>query len=142
MCSFGCICVPVRVGECVDVSVWIGKCWRVRVRVYVCVRVRVHVRVRVYTCVIKRLLRAFKFISVLISFLRADEETNKRLELERTKRELENQIEELKEDLEAEKSSRVKAEKQRKSTSEVCFEEQTTLLFLPHGKTFAFYAQF
>ena len=36
------------------------------------------------------------------------------------KRELENQIEELKEDLDAEKGSRVKAEKQRKATSEVC----------------------
>lgn len=52
--------------------------------------------------------------------LRVDAETNKRLELERNIRELENRIEELNEDLDAEKASRAKAEKQRKETSEVC----------------------
>lgn len=51
---------------------------------------------------------------------RVDAETNKRLELERNIRELENRIEELNEDLDAEKASRAKAEKQRKETSEVC----------------------
>ena len=51
---------------------------------------------------------------------RVDTETNKRLELERSIRELENRIEELNEDLDAEKTSRSKAERQKKEISEVC----------------------
>ena len=55
---------------------------------------------------------------VCVSF-RADEESARRSELEKTKRELDNQLEELKEDLEAEKSARTKAEKQRRELGEV-----------------------
>ena len=51
---------------------------------------------------------------------RVDAETNKRLELERSIRDLENRIDELNEDLDAEKASRSKAEKQKKEISEVC----------------------
>lgn len=58
---------------------------------------------------------------------RVDAETNKRLELERTIRDLQNRVEELNEDLDAEKTSRSKAERQRKEISEVCF---TSLSFL------------
>ena len=56
----------------------------------------------------------------LLCTCRVDAETNKRLELERSIRELENKIEELTEDFDAEKASRTKAEKQRKEISEVC----------------------
>ena len=52
-------------------------------------------------------------------FSRADEEAARRSELEKVKREMDNQIEELKEDLEAEKSARTKAEKQRRELGEV-----------------------
>ena len=55
---------------------------------------------------------------ICVSF-RADEESARRSELEKTKRELDNQLEELKEDLEAEKSARTKAEKQRRELGEV-----------------------
>ena len=50
---------------------------------------------------------------------RADEESAKRSELEKVKREMENQLEELKEDLEVEKNARTKAEKQRRELGEV-----------------------
>ena len=50
---------------------------------------------------------------------RVDEESSKRSELEKLKREMENQIEELKEDLDSEKSARTKAEKQRRELGEV-----------------------
>ena len=50
---------------------------------------------------------------------RADEESAKRSELEKTKRELDNQLEELREDLEAEKNARTKAERQRRELGEV-----------------------
>ena len=55
----------------------------------------------------------------LICFCRVDEESSKRSDLEKVKREMENQIEELRDDLEAEKSARTKAEKQRREHSEV-----------------------
>ena len=54
-----------------------------------------------------------------IFLCRADEESAKRTELEKVKREMDNQIEELREDLEAEKNARTKAEKQRRELSEV-----------------------
>ena len=57
---------------------------------------------------------------MLLCVCRVDTETNKRLELERSIRDLENRIEELNEDLDAEKASRSKAEKQKKEISEVC----------------------
>lgn len=50
---------------------------------------------------------------------RFDEESAKRTELEKVRRELEIQVDELKEDLEAEKSSRTKAEKQRRELEQV-----------------------
>jgi len=50
---------------------------------------------------------------------RVDEESSKRSELEKLKREMENQIEELKEDLDSEKTARTKAEKQRRELGEV-----------------------
>lgn len=53
------------------------------------------------------------------AIFRADEEAAKRSDLEKVKREMENQIEELKEDLEAEKSARGKAERQRREFGEV-----------------------
>ena len=50
---------------------------------------------------------------------RVDEESSKRSESEKLKREMENQIEELKEDLDSEKTARTKAEKQRRELGEV-----------------------
>lgn len=50
---------------------------------------------------------------------RVDEESSRRSELEKTKREMESQIEELKEDLDTEKVARTKAEKQRRELGEV-----------------------
>jgi len=50
---------------------------------------------------------------------RVDEESSRRSELEKLKREMENQIEELREDLDSEKSARTKAEKQRRELGEV-----------------------
>lgn len=54
---------------------------------------------------------------------RFDEETAKKIELEKIKRELEIQVDELKEDLDVEKSARVKAEKQKRELSEVGMKE-------------------
>ena len=50
---------------------------------------------------------------------RVDEESARRSELEKKKRELENQVEELKEDVEAEKAGRAKEEKKRRELAEV-----------------------
>ena len=55
---------------------------------------------------------------------RVDEETAKRTDLEKVRRELDNQVEELKEDVEVERSARSKVEKQKRELSEVlgtCF---------------------
>ena len=57
--------------------------------------------------------------SFFVDLFRADEEAARRSELEKIKREMDNQIEELKDDLDAEKSARTKAEKQRRELSEV-----------------------
>lgn len=56
---------------------------------------------------------------VKLNLYRVDDESAKRSELEKVKREMENQIEELKDDLEAEKSVRTKVEKQKRELSEV-----------------------
>lgn len=58
-------------------------------------------------------------LSFFFDLFRADEEAARRSELEKIKREMDNQIEELKDDLDAEKSARTKAEKQRRELSEV-----------------------
>ena len=50
---------------------------------------------------------------------RADEENARRNEVEKIKRELEIQVDELKEDLETEKAARAKAESSKRTLSEV-----------------------
>ena len=63
---------------------------------------------------------------------RADEESAKRTELEKVKREMDNQIEELREDLEAEKGARTKAEKQRRELGEVMQTSNLDSVFAIH----------
>ena len=52
---------------------------------------------------------------------RVDEETARRTDLEKVRRELDNQVEELREDLDVEKSARLKVEKQKRELAEVNF---------------------
>lgn len=67
-------------------------------------------------------LRVFKLLIIIVLFFcRCDEEIVIKTQAQKMLRELENQLVEVHEDLEAEKEARAKAEKQKRDLNEVKF---------------------